>query len=198
MANAKAAEIVTRASPRRRGTGIGNSSPARTKADRTTNSAGRSHVPVTRPRQEHQRGRRQSGDERGVEDERARRRLPAGVRTQHAPHGCQPISQAILWPAACATTLGGLTRGCDPRRPLGPRGRRRTTGEHESHPHCDKHRTRPPPPRTVDNPTHALPHFLSAYAPGDTDCFVRLSTSSAPPPAHSIGHSSRGVPNPKS
>jgi hypothetical protein len=40
MAKANAAEIVTRASPRRRGTGIGRSSPASTKADRTTNSAG--------------------------------------------------------------------------------------------------------------------------------------------------------------
>ena len=40
IANANAAEIVTRASPRRRGTGTGSSSPASTNADRTMSSTG--------------------------------------------------------------------------------------------------------------------------------------------------------------
>jgi len=40
IANANAAEIVTRASPRRRGTGIGSISPASTNADRTTSRTG--------------------------------------------------------------------------------------------------------------------------------------------------------------
>ena len=50
IANANAAEIVTRASPRRRGTGIGSSSPASTNTDRTTNSAGSLDLPLAAPR----------------------------------------------------------------------------------------------------------------------------------------------------
>ena len=106
IANANAAEIVTRACPRRRGTGIGSSSPTSANTDSATSSAGsstchsvthgsdrerpRPRAPRSRPR----RGRTHSGAARVPWPPSARSRdlVPGRVRDRSGPAASPLVS----------------------------------------------------------------------------------------------------------
>ena len=116
------------------------------------------------------------GDQRHVQDERVRRRVLARARAQPPQHGCHRRAQAILWPAACATTRRPrLARfdlaGCVARmRRLrrSPDERSPQTANGDRHPGRQNERTCPPPPMTVDISTHSSTSLLCLRPPPAT------------------------------
>ena len=113
-AEATTVEMVTLARPRRRGTGIGSSSPACTNNDSITNSARASIRDFCVHSSARSDARRRCRRQRGVEDERPRDGRLAVLRVECAREHARPRAEALNRPAY-GNAPADLGRGAEGR-----------------------------------------------------------------------------------